>query len=83
MSAPSSSASSMERSTFSHGSVPHTRWVMSRVGAWTDSTGTPCSSASAPQRPGLAGHGSVHTMTSTPSYPSRAATSKAVAQFSG
>ena len=45
----------IERSIFSHGSVPQTRCVTSRVGACTDSTGMPCSSDERAQRAGLAG----------------------------
>ena len=38
-SAPTACAISAERSSLPHGSVPHTRWVNSRHGAWTASTG--------------------------------------------
>ena len=38
--APSSSATSLARTSLPHGSRPQTRWVISRQGAWTASTGT-------------------------------------------
>ena len=40
-SASSRRAASAERSSLAQGSVPQTRWVISRHGEWTDSTGTP------------------------------------------
>ena len=39
--APSASAASFDRTSLAHGSVPQTRWVISRQGAWMASTGTP------------------------------------------
>ena len=83
MSAPTSRARSMERSILSHGSEPQTRWVMSRVGAWIETMGMPCSSASAASAPASWVTGSVHTMTSTPSYPSREASENAPAAPTG
>ena len=38
-SAPTAAAISAERSSLPHGSVPHTRWVNSRHGAWIAETG--------------------------------------------
>ena len=45
-SAPTACAISAERSSLPHGSVPHTRWVNSRHGAWTAEIGIPWWSAS-------------------------------------
>jgi hypothetical protein len=45
-SAPTASAISAERSSLPHGSVPQTRWVKSRQGAWIAETGTPWCSES-------------------------------------
>ncbi len=57
----------MERSTLSHGSVPHTRWVSSRVGACTETIGSAVQLRQRAQRAGLRVTGSVHTITSTAS----------------
>lgn len=39
--APSASAMSLDRTSFSQGSLPHTRWVKMRQGECTAVTGTP------------------------------------------
>ncbi|GMA87793.1 hypothetical protein GCM10025868_30430 [Angustibacter aerolatus] len=49
------------------GSVPHTRWVSSSVGAWMATTGRPCCCESALRASGLWLTGSVQTMISMPS----------------
>ncbi len=74
---------STERRSLSAGDRPHTRWLTSRVGACTDRIGTPCSSDRRRSSAGSCVAGSDHTMTSTPSYPSSAATSNANAARRG
>jgi hypothetical protein len=67
VSAPTSTARSMDRSIFTQGSLPQTRCVTSSVGAWIDRIRMPCSSASARSAPASRVSGSVQTMISTPS----------------
>ena len=65
--APSSSAAARARSSLAHGSLPHTRWVTSRQGAWTARMGTPWSSESRRTASMSWETGSVKTISSTPS----------------
>ncbi len=81
--APAATATSHEVRSFGQGSVPQTRWVISSVGACSDTIGRPWCSDSERSASALWLTGSVQTMTSMPSYPSRAAISNVVAQFNG
>src|SRR5690606_7772242 len=74
--APSSSAASTLRRSRTSGSDDHTRWVMSNDGECTDSTGTPVESDSHFSAETSWLMESTQTITSTPSKPSSAASSK-------
>ena len=65
--APSAWASSRDWSSLPQGSRPHTRWVISRFGACTASTGTPWYSDSRGSTAASWLTGSVVTMISMPS----------------
>ena len=83
MGAPTSWAISIERSIFAQASLPKTRWVSSRVGAWIETIGSSWWRESAASAGAFCVIGSVQIMTSMPSYPSRAPTSKAAAVVCG
>lgn len=81
---PTAWARSIERSIFSQGSfVPHTRWDTNRVGAWMDRMGVLYLSAREVSVSGFCVAGSPSTITSTPSYPVRAAISNPSWSFFG
>src|SRR5699024_1524561 len=64
-------------------SVPQTRWVISRHGECTDTTGIRCRLLNASIASISALVSSIPTMTSTPSYPRREAASKPAVVDSG
>ena len=83
MSAPSRLAASAERRSFPHGSLPQARWVISSVGACKDRTGTRYRSLSSEMASSSRLTWSTPTINSTPSKPTSAAKSNALAVESG